>query len=41
MPSMIPVPRVSRLGTTLEQFEEELLPLLDGLHFHTLCEQGF
>ena len=29
----------SRLGTTLEQFEEELLPLLDGLHFHTLCEQ--
>ena len=30
----------SRLGTTLEQFEEELLPLLDGLHFHTLCEQN-
>lgn len=29
----------SRLGTTLEQFEEELLPLLDGFHFHTLCEQ--
>lgn len=30
----------SRLGTTLENFEEELLPELDGLHFHTLCEQG-
>lgn len=30
----------SRLGTTLENFEEKFLPLLDGLHFHTLCEQG-
>lgn len=30
----------SRLGTTLENFDEALLPLLDGLHFHTLCEQG-
>lgn len=30
----------SRLGTTLENFDESLLPLLDGLHFHTLCEQG-
>ncbi|HIX30471.1 MAG TPA: carboxynorspermidine decarboxylase [Candidatus Blautia stercoravium] len=30
----------SRLGTTLENFDETLLPLLDGLHFHTLCEQG-
>ena len=29
----------SRLGTTLEQFDEELLPMLDGFHFHTLCEQ--
>lgn len=29
----------SRLGTTRENFEEELLPLLDGFHFHTLCEQ--
>jgi nspC: carboxynorspermidine decarboxylase len=24
----------------LENFEEELLSELDGLHFHTLCEQG-
>ncbi|MCF0173194.1 MAG: carboxynorspermidine decarboxylase [Bacteroidales bacterium] len=36
----------SRLGVTLEEFEDgissypELLPLLDGLHFHTLCEQN-
>ena len=30
----------SRLGTTLENFNEDLLPLLDGLHFHTLCEQN-
>ena len=29
----------SRLGTTLEQFQPDQLPLLDGLHFHTLCEQ--
>ncbi|MGN0401217.1 MAG: carboxynorspermidine decarboxylase [Acetatifactor sp.] len=32
----------SRLGVTRAQFEdvsEELLGLLDGLHFHTLCEQ--
>ena len=27
----------SRLGTTLANFDESLLPLLDGLHFHTLC----
>ena len=30
----------SRLGTPLENFDEDLLPLLDGLHFHTLCEQN-
>ncbi len=33
----------SRLGTTLAQWQRELTPeyiaLLDGLHFHTLCEQ--
>ena len=29
----------SRLGTTLANFDESLLPLLDGLHIHTLCEQ--
>lgn len=30
----------SRLGTTLEAFEEELVPLLAGIHMHTLCEQN-
>ena len=30
----------SRLGTTLEQFDETLLPHLDGLHFHALCEES-
>jgi len=30
----------SRLGTTLEAFEEEIVPLLDGIHMHTLCEQN-
>ena len=30
----------SRLGTTLAQFDESILPQLDGLHFHTLCEQN-
>lgn len=29
----------SRLGTVAADFREELLPLLDGFHFHTLCEQ--
>ena len=29
----------SRLGVTWAQFDPEVLPLLDGLHFHTLCEQ--
>ena len=30
----------SRLGTTSDNFREDILPLLDGLHFHTLCEQN-
>ncbi len=34
----------SRLGTTRAQWEENMTPeltgLLDGLHFHTLCEQN-
>lgn len=29
----------SRLGTTRANFDPSLLPLLDGFHFHTLCEQ--
>ena len=30
----------SRLGTTLENMDESVLALCDGLHFHALCEQG-
>ena len=30
----------SRLGTTLANFDPDQLNLLDGLHFHTLCEQN-
>jgi len=30
----------SRLGTTRANFDESLIGELDGLHFHTLCEQG-
>lgn len=29
----------SRLGVTKENFQPELLTYVDGLHFHTLCEQ--
>ncbi|NLM47799.1 MAG: carboxynorspermidine decarboxylase [Epulopiscium sp.] len=30
----------SRLGITLEQFKEQDLEGIDGLHFHTMCEQN-
>lgn len=30
----------SRLGTVKSEFQEELFPLLDGFHIHTLCEQN-
>ena len=30
----------SRLGITLEQFKEQDLEGIDGLHFHTICEQN-
>ena len=30
----------SRLGCPLASFDESILPTLDGLHFHTLCEQN-
>ena len=29
----------SRFGVRIDQFSEDLLELIDGLHFHTLCEQ--
>ena len=31
----------SRMGTTVEHFTGEDLDGIDGLHFHTLCEQDF
>jgi carboxynorspermidine decarboxylase len=31
----------SRLGITLSQLDEAALEGISGLHFHTLCEQGF
>ena len=30
----------SRLGVTIGQLDESALSVVDGLHFHTLCEQG-
>ena len=30
----------SRFGVRIDQFSENLLDLVDGLHFHTLCEQN-
>jgi len=35
-----PAARYSRLGTTLANFDEKVLDKIDGLHFHTMCEQG-
>jgi len=29
----------SRLGTTIDNFDEEVLRYVDGLHFHALCEE--
>lgn len=35
-----PCARGSRLGITLANFPDELPPEVEGLHFHTLCEQN-
>ncbi|MCR5279379.1 MAG: carboxynorspermidine decarboxylase [Lachnospiraceae bacterium] len=35
-----PCAPLSRLGVTLANFDESVLDLIDGLHFHTLCEQN-
>ncbi|MBV3213336.1 carboxynorspermidine decarboxylase [Erysipelatoclostridium ramosum] len=35
-----PCAKFSRMGVTLENFKEELLEGIEGLHFHTLCEQN-
>lgn len=35
-----PAMPTSRLGITPDNFQPELLTMVDGLHFHTLCEQN-
>lgn len=35
-----PCAKNSRLGVTEEQFDKTLLEGIEGLHFHTMCEQG-
>jgi carboxynorspermidine decarboxylase len=35
-----PCAAYSRLGVTRSQLRPELMELVDGLHFHTLCEQN-
>lgn len=35
-----PCARGCRFGVTVEHFKPELLHMIDGIHFHTLCEQG-
>ena len=30
----------SRLGTTIQNFDESILNMIDGFHMHTLCEQN-
>lgn len=35
-----PCAKGSRLGTTLVNFDENLIEGLEGLHFHTLCQQN-
>ena len=35
-----PAGRYSRLGVTLENFEEDKLDGICGLHFHSMCEQN-
>lgn len=35
-----PCAKYSRMGVTVDSFKEELLEGIEGLHFHTLCEQN-
>ncbi len=35
-----PCAAFSRLGVRIEDFDESVLEVIDGLHFHTLCEQN-
>lgn len=40
MPMYDPCYRNSRMGVTLANFRPDLLDGIDGLHFHTMCEQN-
>lgn len=35
-----PCAKYSRMGVTLDNFDESLLTGIEGIHFHTLCEQN-
>ncbi len=41
IPRYDPCAPFSRLGTPISQLTPEMLEGVDGLHMHTLCEQGF
>jgi carboxynorspermidine decarboxylase len=41
IPRYDPCAPFSRLGTPISQLTHEMLDGVDGLHMHTLCEQGF
>lgn len=41
VPKYDPAAPFSRLGVPLSQLKPEMLEGVDGLHMHTLCEQGF
>jgi len=36
-----PCAPISRFGILAKDFDDEILAHIDGLHFHTLCQQGF
>ncbi|MEP2532149.1 carboxynorspermidine decarboxylase [Shimia sp.] len=41
IPKYDPCAPCSRLGTPIRQLTPEIIAQVDGLHMHTLCEQGF
>jgi len=41
VPRCDPCAEFSRLGFPIDQLEDEHIEMIDGLHFHTLCEQDF
>lgn len=39
-PMYDPCSPTSRMGVRLEDFDDAVIPLISGLHFHTLCQQN-